>query len=331
MKVLIVKTSSLGDIVHALPAVTEASHFFPSIEFDWLVEEAFCSVPSVHPSINNIIPVSLRKWRRNLSNAAIEFPPFVRRLRSVDYDLIIDSQGLLKSAILTMLSRGERAGFDARSSREKAASFFYNKSYRVSGNAHAILRQKSLFARILGYQETENVDYGLGKKNKQRKKVIFFHGTSSRKKEWPKKFWSELVSKATSKNWEVIIPALGLHEIDRAKSISGGRATILADTSIKNLMRELGECSAAVSVDTGLGHLANAFSVPSIGIFGRTDPKLTGLVSPTANLKTSINLRCSCAKCSYQEKSNHKDYEFPCYKEVTPERVWSALEKVVVV
>ena len=133
----------------------------------------------------------------------------------------------------------------------------------------------------------------------------------------------------TFKNWEVIIPALGLIEIDRAQSISGGRATILADTSIKNLMRELSECSAAVSVDTGLGHLANAFSVPSIGIFGRTDPKLTGLVSPTANLKTSINLRCSCAKCSYQEKSNHKDYDFPCYEEVTPERVWIALEKVV--
>ena len=94
MKVLIVKTSSLGDIVHALPAVTEASHFLPSIEFDWLVEESFCSVPSVHPSINNIIPVSLRKWRRNLSNAAIEFPPFLRKLRSIDYDLIIDSQGL---------------------------------------------------------------------------------------------------------------------------------------------------------------------------------------------------------------------------------------------
>ena len=127
MKVLIVKTSSLGDIVHALPAVTEASHFFPSIEFDWLVEEAFCSIPSVHPSINNIIPVSLRKWRRNLSNAVIEFPPFVRRLRSIDYDLIIDSQGLLKSALLTLLPRGERAGFDARSSREKVACFFYNK------------------------------------------------------------------------------------------------------------------------------------------------------------------------------------------------------------
>ena len=89
MKVLIVKTSSLGDIVHALPAVTEASHFFPSIEFDWLVEEAFCPVPSVHPSINNIIPVSLRKWRRNLSKALIELPSFVRRLRSIDYDLII--------------------------------------------------------------------------------------------------------------------------------------------------------------------------------------------------------------------------------------------------
>ena len=101
MKVLIVKTSSLGDIVHALPAVTEASHFLPSIHFDWLVEEAFCSIPSVHPFINNIIPVSLRKWRRNISKAAIEIPAFVKKLRSIDYDLIIDSQGLLKSGVLT--------------------------------------------------------------------------------------------------------------------------------------------------------------------------------------------------------------------------------------
>ena len=330
MKVLIVKTSSLGDIVHALPAVTEASHFFPSIEFDWLVEEVFCSVPSVHPSINNIIPVSLRKWRKSLSEAVTGFPSFVRNLRSTNYDLVIDSQGLLKSGLLTMLSRGESVGFDVGSSRERAASFFYTNSYGVSKNTHAILRQKSLFARVLGYQETGNIDYGLGKENNLKKKVIFFHGTTSRKKEWPKKFWSELVSKVISKNWEVIIPALGPEEVDRAKAISSGRAKILVDSSIENLMKELGECAAAVSVDTGLGHLANAFSVPSVGIFGQTDPKLTGLVSPSANHKASVNLRCSCAKCSYQEKSRHYGHELPCYDEVTPERVWRALEKLLV-
>ena len=109
--------------MHALPAVTEASHFLPSIQFDWLVEEAFCSIP-VHPSINNIIPVSLRKWRRDISKAAIEIPAFVKKLRSIDYDLIIDSQGLLKSGVLTVISRGKSVGFDIKSSREKAASFF---------------------------------------------------------------------------------------------------------------------------------------------------------------------------------------------------------------
>lgn len=329
MKVLIVKTSSLGDIVHALPAVTEASHFLPSIQFDWLVEESFCSVPSVHPSINKIIPVSLRKWRRSLSLAAIEFPSFLRKLRSTDYDLIIDSQGLLKSALLTMLSRGERVGFDLKSSREKAASFFYTKSYEVSKKAHAILRQKSLFAHVLGYQETEKIDYGLGKKNSLRKKVIFFHGTTSRKKEWPEKFWRELVSIVISKKWEVIIPALGPEEVDRAHLISSGKAKILADTSIKSLMEELSDCAAAVSVDTGLGHLANAFSVPSVGIFGQTDPKLTGLVSPSAANKKSINLQCYCAKCSYQEKSNYNGHQFPCYEQLTPERVWRALKQIL--
>ena len=328
MKVLIVKTSSLGDIVHALPAVTEASHFLPSIQFDWLVEEAFCSIPSVHPSINNIIPVSLRKWRRNISKAAIEIPAFVKKLRSIDYDLIIDSQGLLKSGVLSVISRGKSVGFDIKSSREKAASFFYTRAYRVAKTDHAILRQKSLFAQSLGYRETENIDYGLDKKNKPGKKVIFFHGTTSRKKEWPEKFWGELVSKVISKNWEVIIPALGHEEVNRAQRISQGRARVIVDSSIQNLMEELDECAAAVSVDTGLGHLANAFSVPSVGIFGVTSPKLTGLVSPSVDNKTSINLRCSCAKCSYQEKSNQQRNRFSCYQEVTPERVWRALQRV---
>ena len=328
MKVLIVKTSSLGDIVHAFPAVTEATHFLPSIQFDWLVEESFCSIPSVHPSINNIIPVSLRQWRRNISKAVTEIPAFVKKLRSKDYDLIIDSQGLLKSGFLTVISRGKAVGFDIKSIREKGASFFYTKSYRVSKTAHAILRQKSLFAQALGYRETDNIDYGLRKKNKLRKKVIFFHGTTSRKKEWPEKFWRDLLSILIPKNWEVIIPALGDEERNRAKRISQGRARIIADSSIQNLMKELDECAAVVSVDTGLGHLANAFSVPSVGIFGATDPKLTGLVSPSVDNKTSINLQCSCAKCLYQEKSNHQGNGFSCYEEVTPERVWRALERV---
>ena len=328
MKVLVIKTSSLGDIVHALPAITEATQNISGLKFDWVVEEAFQSIPGLHPAVANVIPVAIRRWRNQPREAVVEIPLFIKRLRQRDYDLVIDSQGLMKSGLLSLLAKGKSVGFDISSIREKIATSFYRTSYKVKKGRHAIFRQKDLFAKALNYESGNEVDYGLKINREENKRIIFFHGTTSWKKEWPEKFWSQLMSLASLNGWKVVISEGSVEERKRAHRISGEIGYVIEKSSLKTLMNEFASCSAAISVDTGLGHLATAFSIPTVGIFGFTDPALTGLISPSQGDGQSVNLRCSCAKCIYQQKSNVDDVILPCYEEITPEKVWAELEQI---
>jgi heptosyltransferase-1 len=129
MHVLLIKTSSMGDVIHALPALTDAMRAIPGIRFDWVVEEAFQEIPAWHPAVDRVIPVALRRWRKKPLKALIsgEWRRFKRALRERQYDLVLDSQGLMKSAWLAQKARGPRAGFDKKSAREPLASWFYQK------------------------------------------------------------------------------------------------------------------------------------------------------------------------------------------------------------
>src|SRR5215813_8519690 len=124
MRALLIKTSSLGDVVHTLPAITDASRAIPHFQIDWLVEEAYAEIPSWHPAVNRVLPVAIRRWRKNLLKVRHEVT--WQRLRSAladqAYDLILDAQGLLKSAWLGCMADGPRAGLDWVSVREPPAS-----------------------------------------------------------------------------------------------------------------------------------------------------------------------------------------------------------------
>ena len=134
MRVLIVKTSSLGDIIHTLPAVTDAHNAHANLTFDWVVEENFVEVPSWHPAVEKVIPVAMRRWRRNLVQTYLnhELRAFKRALQGVHYDLVIDAQGLIKSGFISRLSRGLTIGLSNRTIREPLATLFYNKVYSLS-------------------------------------------------------------------------------------------------------------------------------------------------------------------------------------------------------
>lgn len=217
MRVLVVKTSSLGDVIHALPAVTDAGQCIPGVEFDWVVEAPFAEIPSWHPLVKNVIPVALRRWRKNpiKTIGSQEWRDFRQQLRSHHYDKIIDAQGLIKSAFLTIQAKGERCGLDRQSVRESLASFVYQKKIKVSRDLPAVTRVRQLFAKVLGYSVPDSVaDYGLdksallgaGNSKESKQPIIFFHGTTWDTKHWPENFWRKLAEQVSNAGHEVLLP-----------------------------------------------------------------------------------------------------------------------------
>lgn len=162
MRVLLVKTSSLGDVIHTLPALTDAARAIPGIQFDWVVEEGFAEIPAWHPAVARVIPVAIRRWRKNLWQTLRngEWRRFKQRLKEVDYDLVIDAQGLLKSAWLTRyVGKTPVAGLDGDSAREPLASRFYRRAYPVAWGQHAVERTRQLFAQALDYPLPESASW----------------------------------------------------------------------------------------------------------------------------------------------------------------------------
>ncbi len=164
MRVLLVKTSSMGDVIHTLPAITDARQAIPGIQFDWIVEEGFAEIPAWHPGVAEVIPVAIRRWRKHPLKAALsgEWKRFKERVAATRYDAIIDAQGLLKSAWLTRYAEGPIIGLDRDSAREPIASRFYDVHCNVPWDQHAVERVRLLFARALGYPVPAGIGcYGL--------------------------------------------------------------------------------------------------------------------------------------------------------------------------
>ncbi|EKE01984.1 MAG: hypothetical protein ACD_21C00011G0009 [uncultured bacterium] len=288
MNVLIVKTSSLGDVVHTLPALTDAKNAIPDISFDWVVEEDFAEIPEWHKAVKNVIPVAWRRWRKNLIKALVsgELKSFLKTLRQKKYDLIIDAQGLIKSAIITKIARGTSYGYDKNSAREPQAAFLYKNKIAVAKDQHAIARIRQLFAAALKY-EMPNTDpnYGINTQlfpppNNNEKYMVFFHGTSREEKCWHEQKWIDLAQFATANGFIVYLPWGNNIELARAKRIAqnNNQAKVLPKLSLAAIVALLQSAKGAVAVDTGLGHVAAALGVPTISLYGSTDPELIGAI-----------------------------------------------------
>ena len=284
MNVLIVKTSSLGDIVHTFAALTDAKKNISEICFDWVVEESFVEVPAWHPAVENVIPISLRRWRKNIIKAIFsgEIFNFFKQLRQKKYDLIIDAQGLIKSAIISKIASGVRCGYDKNSIREKQATFFYDKVFVVEKNQHAIARTCHLFAYALNYKVSDNIpNYGIDIMNSDsyEKYVIFLHGTSRKEKCWSEQKWIDLANIAIRDNFIVYLFWYTKEELARAKRIlksNSSKIKILPKLSLLEAANLIKGAKAIVSVDTGLGHIAAALGTFNVSLYGPTNPKLSG-------------------------------------------------------
>ncbi len=337
MRVLVVKTSSLGDVLHTLPALTDASRALPDLRIDWVVEEAFGEVPGWHPAVERTIPVANRRWRRRPYGLLTgEGLAFWHRLRRRHYDLVIDAQGLLKSAVIALVARGERCGLAADSAREPLAAWLYQRKIRVTDRGHAIDRLRNLFAAGLGYDRPQTpAEYGIRREQLETTMtphdvsyVVFLHGTTWPSKHWPEQYWRDLVRLANDAGISVWLPWGSDQERGRAERLAAGSesAQVLPCLGLSELAAVLAGAAGAVAVDTGLGHLSAAVATPCVSIYGATNPGSTGTLGAqqrhiTAQFPCSP---CLSRSCNYRGPTSVQP---ACYQTVPPERVWSTLRE----
>src|ERR1043166_31750 len=208
--ILFIKTSSLGDVIHHFPALTEARRKLPAARFSWVVEEAYAPLVRLHPAVSDVIPVATRRWRRAplASSTWREARAFSRALRGRSYDAIVDTQGLLRTALIARRARGIRHGYDAGSIKESLASPFYDVRHTVSRDLHAIRRNGLLTGVALGYASEEAFDYGLPRAPRAATQgyAILLHATARAEKQWPVESWIALGESLRQRGLKLVLP-----------------------------------------------------------------------------------------------------------------------------
>jgi len=283
--ILFIKTSSLGDVIHHMPAVTDARRHFPGARIAWVVEEAFAPLVRLHPAVNEVISVSARRWR-GLNLVAFstwrEAFAFRRLVRARSSSVVIDTQGLVKSALMACSAKGARHGYDCKSIKEPAASFFYGVRHAVSRDLHAIERNRRLTALALGYSFGGNLDYGLDRAKltapSAKPYAVFVHASAQPAKRWPEERWIETGRALHSRGLEIVLPWGGDDERAAAERIAASvpGARMPDNAPLDAMARLIAGASLVVGVDTGLLHLAAALGVPLVAIFVASEPSLTG-------------------------------------------------------
>ena len=286
-RVLLVKTSSLGDVVHNLPVASDIAAAYPGVAIDWVVEESFAAIPRWHPQVRRVLPVAMRRWRRAPWQREVrtQWQLFVKTLRSETYDAVIDTQGFLKSAWLARQALGICHGLDWASAREPLG-WLYDRTYAVPWGRHAVVRNRDLAAQALGYQPAPAVDYGLRKplspgswQPAGADYALLMHATSAERKLWPESRWIVLGSSLAARGITVVLPWGSESELQRserlAERISG--AMVPPRLDLDPLAALIAGATAVIGTDTGLTHLAGALGVPTVGLYCATDPAATGL------------------------------------------------------
>lgn len=288
MRVLIVKTSSMGDVIHALPAISDMAQAIPGIQIDWLVEKGFSAIAARHRDVDRVIPIQWRKWRKSLrdpeTRAAIR--TWRRDMALTHYDLVIDLQGLLKSALFACFANGPRAGYDRHSIREPIASLFYQHKIGAPRTLHAIDRCRQLCAQALGYPcPASPPDFGLRPDEAgwtpaaNTPFAVLIPCASRPEKLWPQSDWIAVGQSLKARGWQVAVMWGSAAEQRLAESISqaiGG--CVPPFLSVTEAADTLAQASVVVGLDTGMSHIAAAHGCPTVGIYCDHEPGLAGLV-----------------------------------------------------
>lgn len=298
MKVLIVKTSSMGDVIHTFPAVEDARRNRPDVSFDWCVEEAFAGIVALHPAIGEIHTVAIRRWRKQLLDGDTwrEAAGLRRAFRNCRYDLVIDAQGLLKSVLVARQAAAPIAGFDGSSAREPSASLFYDRRYAVPRDLHAIERTRRLFGLALGYEpDFSTLESGIGlppagMAGISGKTAFLLHGTSREDKKWPVGDWIETARLLMKRGMTPVTTWSNDREKAVAEAIVQAvpQTVLVPKSPLAEIAAIIGRAVLVVGADTGLTHLASAFGLPTVAIFLATEPGLTGPRGPFSSTLLAV-------------------------------------------
>ncbi len=296
MKILLVKLSSLGDVVHALPVVQDILAALPDAQIDWVVEKSFAAVVALHPGVRRIIPCEIRRWRKSPLSAVTrqQWNAFKADLRQTDYDAVIDLQGLTKSAVVARLARltpgGKRyalANQTDGSGYEAPTRWVADVAIRITPHIHAVQRSRELAATALGYTLPFPPDFGLNRLDAQsgraqeaienraaKNRVAFVHGTSRADKEWPLAHWITLGHRLNAVGWQIALPAGSAKEQATSQNIAdalnasgSAHAIVWPLLPLDALTHELAQCGGVIGVDSGVSHIAVALDLPHVQLY----------------------------------------------------------------
>lgn len=291
MKILLVRLSSMGDLIHTLPAIQDLAECCPRVEVHWLAEAGFADIARLHPFVAKVVPMQWRQWRKQLFSADTwrQMRALKQELAASRYDFVLDSQGLLKSAWFARWAGVPIKGLDRASIREGLAAGFYAEGFQVARERDAVWRNRKLFAQVFGYEFSGDPDFGVvvpdtaavpGLPENYR---VALHATSRDSKLWPLQNWVLLLKRLYEADGRPVwLPWGNENERQRALILAGevpgaqvseGRLGLLQAAYVLN------GAYSVVGVDTGLLHLANALDKPLVGIYTDSNPMKTGVQS----------------------------------------------------
>lgn len=275
----------MGDVVHTMPAISDIAANLPGVQIDWLVEAPFASLPPMHPAIHKVIPIAWRKWRKTLfaqeTRAALAAAR--AQLKAEQYDLVLDMQGLVKSALWAMQARGPRAGYDAASAREPLAAMTYAKRAKVDKSLHAVERSRRLAAAHLGYAVTGKAHFNLQAPAlnwtpQAQKYAVLITGASRPEKLWPEASWQHIAATLHARDLGIVWLWGSADEGERAKRLAAAAGgEVPPFLSVQDASAVLARATICVGLDTGFTHIAASFGVSTVGIYCDHEPGLVGI------------------------------------------------------
>lgn len=287
MKILIVRVSSLGDVVHNMPMVADLLQHYPHAQIDWVVEEAYVDLVRLNRGVHNVIPIALRRWRKSLRSLATraELRAFRHSLRQTTYDIIFDTQGLLKTALVMRMARlapgGQRVGLGNAtegSGYEAISRWLHSRSIPVGVRTHAVQRARTVAAAALGYRIDVPADFGLQPPPPSEAAThwlllqpyaVFFHGTARIAKQWAPENWVALGNHLAQRGLPVLLPWGSATEQQEARwlaeRITG--AVVLPALPMMDAALLAQRAALVVGLDSGLTHIAAAYHRPTVELY----------------------------------------------------------------
>lgn len=295
----------MGDIIHTLPAVTDAFLTVPNILFDWVIEKSFSEIPGWHLAVSQVIPIQLRLWKKNWYKFSSwkEYFKCIELLKKRNYEVIIDAQGLLKTSVfITNVANGKKHGMDYKSAREPISAYFLNQHHYIDRRQHAVERIRKLFAYSLRYSIPRSVgkyeiDYLFPRNiNSVSPYLIFFYATTQLKKYWVESNWHILIRYAIDAGYYVKLPFWTEYEMLCVQRLSKryDRVLILSKLTLRQIAVQISKATAVISVDTGLSHLTAALGCPSLTLYGPTNPQLVGTYGINQSILRSKTDKMEC-------------------------------------